>query len=277
MNSDQHLHPISPSFLEATVLKEKQLGLVAGFTTRHGGFSEAPYHSMNMGLHVGDADETVIRNRRKLADETGFPLSSWVVAEQVHGSVIKKVSAVDVGSGTTQLDTAIAGTDGIYTRDKDILLTSLYADCVPLFFVAPSHQTIGLAHAGWKGTVGLIGPKMIQTWQNQEQISSNDIFVLIGPSISGDEYEVNDVVIESVNSCITDSMEKPYTSKANGRFNLDLKQLNKSLLIEAGVPKENIYTSSICTLLDKRMFSHRGDGGKTGRMMSILGQRSFEV
>lgn len=273
MNSKQPLQQISPCFLEATTLQEKFPGLTAGFTTRNGGESELPYETLNVGLHVGDLEKTVIRNRRTLADVVHYPLSSWIVAEQVHGAKIKKVSKDDAGLGAESLQTAISGTDGIYTKDSDVLLTSLYADCVPLFFIAPNYHTIGLAHAGWKGTVGQIGPEMVKKWTEDEQIPLSDIYVLIGPAISGENYEVNDTVIQAVDRCLTSEMDIPYVNKANGRFNLDLKQLNKSLLIQAGVSETNIEVSEICTLSDERMFSHRGDGGKTGRMMSVIGQR----
>ncbi|MDQ0206435.1 peptidoglycan editing factor PgeF [Alkalicoccobacillus murimartini] len=272
-NEGQTLRPVSSSFLEAGVLTDQYPGLTAGFTTRHGGVSQSPFSSFNLGLHVADSDRDVVNNRHKLAEELGYPLSTWIVGEQVHETKIVKVSKQDAGLGTESLQSAIAGTDGLYTRDTGILLTSLYADCVPLFFIAPSYQTIGLAHAGWKGTVGQIGPRMISRWQSEEGIEAKDIHVLIGPSISGEAYEVNDVVIKAVDHCLSVEMKKPYIQKENGRFLLDLKQLNKSLLLQAGIHESNIYLSSICTFSDERMFSHRGDHGTTGRMMSVIGQR----
>ena len=273
MKTDQILKEVSPSFLEAIVLTDQYSGLTAGFTTRNGGFSKFPFTSLNLGLHVADSDLDVVNNRRKLADDLGFPLSSWVVGEQVHQAVIKKVSKNDASAGSESLDGAIKGTDGLYTQDDDILLTSLYADCVPLYFIAPAYRTIGLAHAGWKGTVGEIGPNMIKTWQNEEGIDPKEIHVLIGPSISGEAYEVNDLVIQAVDQCLATNQEKPYVQKENGRFLLDLKQLNKSLLIRSGVQESNIHLSTICTATDQRMFSHRADNGQTGRMMSVIGQR----
>lgn len=273
MKTETTFKQSSQSFLEATCLTQQYPRLTAGFTTRNGGYSQAPYTSFNLGLHVSDSDSDVIANRQKLADELAYPLASWVVGDQVHASVIKKVTKEHQGSGTESLQTAIAATDGLYTTEADLLLTSLYADCVPLFFVAPNHQTIGLAHAGWKGTVGQIGPAMVTRWQNDEGINPHDIHVLIGPAISGEAYEVNDVVVKAVNQCLHQHDERPYIAQANGRFLLDLKKLNKQLLVRSGVPEEQIYVSSICTASDERMFSHRADNGQTGRMMSVIGQR----
>lgn len=76
-----------------------------------------------------------------------------------------------------------------------------------------------------------------------------------------------------MNQCLDQHDERPYITQANGRFLLDLKKLNKQLLVRSGVPEEQIYVSSICTASDDRMFSHRADNGQTGRMMSVIGQR----
>lgn len=107
-------------------------GLVAGFTVRLGGESEQPYGSFNMGLHVGDEASRVVANRKKLAEQVGMPFDAWTCADQVHGNRVCQVSAG--GAGKESLDDVIAATDGLFTREKGVLLTSFYADCVPLFF-----------------------------------------------------------------------------------------------------------------------------------------------
>ncbi|MFP3361078.1 laccase domain-containing protein, partial [Planococcus sp. SIMBA_143] len=84
---------------------------------------------------------------------------------------VEKVGQQEKGSGVYSYEDGISKTDGIYTTNNDVLLTSCYADCVPLYFYAPSHGMIGLAHAGWKGTVKEIAKEMIQKW-NAEGISS---------------------------------------------------------------------------------------------------------
>ncbi len=107
---------------------------------------------MNLGLHVNDIVENVHENRRILANKLQKPLENWICSEQVHAHHVEKVGQQEKGSGVYSYEDGISKTDGIYTSNEDVLLTSCYADCVPLYFYAPSHGMIGLAHAGWKGT-----------------------------------------------------------------------------------------------------------------------------
>ncbi|OLO40983.1 hypothetical protein BTR23_04880 [Alkalihalophilus pseudofirmus] len=246
--------------------------LTAGFTTRIGGVGQPPYHSLNVGLHVADDDTIVLKNREHVARKLNIPIEQWVVGEQVHDAKINKVMRNDVGKGGQSQKTAIKGVDGLYTREKNILLVSLYADCVPLYFYAPKQQLIGLAHAGWKGTVSQIGSKMVEIWTNIEGINASEILVAIGPSISQTEYEVDQNVIQSVNKVLPQGEERPYQLTRPGHYLLDLKTLNEQILVRAGIPKENIIKSQYCTASNTNLFfSHRKEKGKTGRMMSYIG------
>ncbi|WP_100373279.1 peptidoglycan editing factor PgeF [Bacillus sp. FJAT-45037] len=246
--------------------------LLAGISTRDGGVSQPPFSSLNMGFHVQDNEQDVRENRVRLARKLRMPLERWVSSEQIHEATIQKISHQEKGLGATTLETAIKGTDGLYTRENGILLTSLYADCVPLLFFAPKHQAVGLAHAGWKGTVASIGPKMIDAWVNDEQIPIEDIKVAIGPCISGEAYEVDERPVEAVCKICPLAEEKNIFYPNNqGRYQLDLRKLNQELLINQGVKKENILISTICTASDERMYSYRAESGLTGRMMSYIG------
>lgn len=249
--------------------------LIAGMSTRLEGRSNSPFQSLNLGLHVGDKKEDVIENRKLLAKDLRFPLSQWVCAEQVHHCNIYKVSSLHAGRGATSLETAIRETDGLYTFERGILLTCVFADCVPLFFLAnvSGKQLIGLAHAGWRGTVKKIGPRMIEQWKMEEGVPLENIQVVIGPSISKNKYEVDQKVIDAVDECLTEGHVRPYDKNENGSYLLDLRMLNKLLLIQAGLREDQISISSICTATDKRMFSHRHEGGKTGRMIGFIGLR----
>ncbi|WP_216830859.1 peptidoglycan editing factor PgeF [Alkalihalobacterium elongatum] len=252
--------------------EKKDNNLCVGFSTRLGGVGKSPYDSLNVGLHVYDEDSIVLKNRQIVAEFLNFPIENWVVGEQVHDAKIKKVTSGDASRGGLSTKTAIDGVDGLYTKEKNILLVSLYADCVPLYFFAPKHELIGLAHAGWKGTVGKIGPKMIEDWTTVEGIDVNDIMVVIGPAISQEEYEVDTNVIRAVDNALPSSEERPYIPSKPGHYLLDLKRLNKQLLINAGIPSDNIKTSQYCTASKTNLFfSHRKELGKTGRMMSYIG------
>ncbi|MDV2685348.1 peptidoglycan editing factor PgeF [Alkalihalophilus lindianensis] len=260
------------TFLAIDCWQKENSSLVAGFTTREGGVSQPPFDSLNVGFHVNDLDEDVQKNRELIAEALSFPLNQWVGSEQVHKATIKKVTKEHQGLGSRSLQDAISATDGLYTKESGILLTSLYADCVPLIFYAKNQGIIGVAHAGWKGTVQLIGPKMISLWQDREGVPLEDIQVAIAPCISGNAYEVDDLPIESVLKVFPEAVEKKiYTENERGRYQLDLRLLNAELLISAGLKREQLLISSICTANDPRMYSYRADGGKTGRMMSFIG------
>jgi YfiH family protein len=252
--------------------KKLNNGLVVGFTTKNGGVSEGQFSTLNTGLHVSDQVETVCKNKDIIAELIAIPTSNWVGCDQTHEDNIVKVDHTHIGNGVTSYSSALPGTDGMYTSEPDILLTLCFADCVPLYFFAPEHSLIGIAHAGWKGTVKNIGGSMIDKWK-ADGVNGSDILVAIGPSISAQAYAVDDYVVNQVKSVLPrNKHDAVITEVSHGQYGLDLKRINKELLILAGIKEKNILCSSFCTSSDDSLFfSHRRDQGKTGRMMSFIG------
>ncbi|GIO06514.1 laccase domain protein YlmD [Brevibacillus reuszeri] len=259
-------------FLRLLEWESRFPGLLAGFTIRTGGESEQPYGSFNMGLHVGDDPGHVVSNRQKLAKEVDMPFTTWTCADQVHGNQVCQVMAA--GAGKDSLDDVIKATDGLFTGQKGVLLTSFYADCVPLYFLDPASGAIGLAHAGWKGTVARIAEEMVKSLQHHFHAKPEEQLVAIGPSIGGCCYEVDDRIITQVQASAKE-WEKAVTASQNDRYMLDLRQLNTSILLESGIASEQIMTTDWCTSCRTDMFfSHRkeaGTAGTTGRMASFIG------
>lgn len=246
--------------------------VIAGMTTRHGGMSDAPYRSLNVGFHVGDRYENVMKNRKLLTEKLAFPLERWVLGEQSHGNKVFKVMSEDSGKGSMSLDTAVAAVDGLYTNERDILLVALYADCVPLYFFESEQRMIGIAHAGWKGTVSNIAGRMVEAWK-KEGIDPAKIEVVIGPSISECCYEVDERVISEVRK-LSIKDNRVFRQHQQGKYMLNLKLLNKLLLMQAGVDETKITQSSWCTsCFSSTFFSHRKERGQTGRMMAFIGLR----
>ncbi|WP_129689201.1 peptidoglycan editing factor PgeF [Gottfriedia acidiceleris] len=250
--------------------------LVAGFTTKNDGVSQGCFTSFNLGLHVNDSKDTVVENRELLASKLEFSKAKWICSEQVHGNNVVKVTKKDCGKGVTDYETSIETTDGFYTNEENILLTSCYADCVPLYFLEPTSKFIGLAHAGWKGTVQNIGGRLIEKWIKEENLKLKNIQVAIGPSIGDCCYEVDDFVMNKLNEAFEHKIPNNIlTTLHNGKFKLNLKEANKQLLIKSGISEENIIMTNYCTSCNPNIFfSHRRDGGKTGRMMSYIGWRN---
>ncbi|MFD1360259.1 peptidoglycan editing factor PgeF [Lentibacillus salinarum] len=242
--------------------------LKAGFTTRNGGNSETPFVSLNLGLHVADDWAKVIANRRKLAETVQFPLESWVSGEQIHQTDVHTVTEEDKGKGAANYTTSLKGIDGLITNQTGILCTAFFADCVPVYFFDPVTGYIGIAHAGWKGTVHGICQKMVEALHSADADPA-DIRVTIGPCISRDAYEVDEHVIGHIPG---DLREKTVTPRGNNRFLLDLKQLNIEILLQQGVLRHNIDVTNYCTFRDELLFfSHRREQGQTGRMLGYIG------
>lgn len=245
--------------------------LIAGFTTKSGGVSKGVYESLNLGFHVGDNGTNVCSNREEVAELINFPLSHWVGAEQIHDIVLKKITKADRGYGSNSYDHSFKGTDGFYTNEEGTLLTLCFADCVPLFFIAPEKKMIGTAHAGWKGTVGQIAKQMIMAW-GREGIQPEQIFVAIGPSICEKCYIVDERIIKLVENTLEGRESLPYNLVSEGQFSLDLREVNRQILLTSGVPDRNILLTKYCTSCNQEeFFSHRRDQGKTGRMLSFIG------
>ncbi|QDP40102.1 peptidoglycan editing factor PgeF [Radiobacillus deserti] len=259
-----------PSFVSLADWEEWDENLIAGISTRVGGYSTEPYRSLNLGLHVRDYPETVVKNRHRLADYIGIPLDNWVFAEQVHSTNIYIVSEKDRGKGSTALESAIPACDGLITKSKKTICAAFFADCVPLFFFDPNTGWVGIAHAGWRGTVDGMAAKMVQALLNQGA-NRETLKVAIGPCIGKANYQVDDNVIQHI--------PKEYHQSAVQQQNeihylLDLQSLNKEFLVKQGILKANIYTTNYCTYDEEDLFfSHRRNEGKTGRMLGFIGYK----
>ncbi|MFC5651666.1 peptidoglycan editing factor PgeF [Paenibacillus solisilvae] len=263
-------------------------GLSAGFTSRLGGTSEAPWSSLNMGLHVGDENDAVIRNRELLSQSLGWPFEAWTCGEQVHGCEVHVVTAQDRGKGRTSRATSVGDADAMVTNEKDVLLTSFYADCVPLYFFDQARSVIALAHAGWKGTVLEIARLTVEAMQANYGCEAGQIQAAIGPSIGSCCYEVDEVVLGRVNPIIRElelvqsdqsgALSEIVKPTSGGKARINLKELNRQIMIKAGILPTHIEISEWCTGCSTELFfSHRVEGGPTGRMVSWIGMKKGET
>lgn len=267
-----------PELLYIQSWKQMVQDLTAGFTGRQGGVSEMPYDSLNCAFHVGDDPEKVIRNRQLITEQLGFAAEAWTCGEQVHGNHVAVVKSADRGRGFKDRASAFQDTDGLLTDVPGILLTSFYADCVPLYFCDPVKRVIGLAHAGWKGTVAKIALKMVQTMQTEFGSRPSDLLAAIGPSIGPDSYEVDEHVMSRIRVLEHDCPGNDhwegsvYFPLASGKTLLDLKQCNRHIMMKAGILPSHIECTTLCTSSRSDLFfSYRKEGGVTGRMASWIG------
>lgn len=256
--------------------------LTAGFSSREGGVSAAPWNGLNVGLHVGDRAEDVVRNRELLAEALGWPFEAWTCAEQVHGSRVYQVTSEDRGRGRDSRESAIGDADALMTNEKGVLLASFYADCVPLYFWDPKQEAVALAHAGWKGTVAEIAVRTVEAMREAYGSRPADIQAAIGPSIGGCCYEVDENVLRHVRPLLeqlrvlgieaADGLDGVIAETAAGRARIDLKEINRQIMIKAGILPTHIEITQWCTgCRTDLFFSHRMEQGRTGRMASWIG------
>ncbi|HKM34861.1 MAG TPA: peptidoglycan editing factor PgeF [Lachnospiraceae bacterium] len=238
------------------------------FTTRMGGVSEGIFSNMNLSYTRGDEKEAVDENYRRVAAVLGCSKEDMVCSDQTHTTNIRKVTEEDKGKGVTRTKD-YKDVDGLVTACPGIALATFYADCVPLYFVDPVKKVIGLAHAGWRGTVGRIGSKMIEYMQKEYECACKDILVAIGPSICKDCYEISEDVAQKFREELGEQVL--FKGKNPGKYQLDLWKSNEIVLLSAGLDPSQISITDICTCCnDKLLFSHRASHGKRGNLGAFL-------
>lgn len=243
---------------------------IHAFSTRVGGISPAPFDSLNLAFHVGDDPGNVLTNRRRFCKALGIDSNSLVAGQQVHGDRVVTVNNVHIGKGAhSELD-ALAGVDALVTATPDLILSSYYADCVPLIFLDPVRRVTALAHAGWKGTVLRIGAKTVDHMREKHGCRAEDILAAVGPSIGPCCYEVDKIVISAVNACLPGHTGLMRPGRP-GHWMLDLPEVNRRILLEAGIKSKNITMSGYCTACSNDLFySYRRQKGRAGRMASFI-------
>ena len=248
----------------------EQTGMVVNaFSTRQGGVSVGCLESMNLGFNRGDLDENVLKNHKIFAKAVGFPYENIVTTNQTHTTNVRVVTKEDCGKGITK-DRDYSDVDGLITNVPGIVLTTYYADCVPLYILDPVNKAIGLSHSGWKGTVNRIGENTLKLMNENYGTNPKDVICCIGPSICQDCYEISeDVASEFINEFCKNN--KILYNKGNGKYQLNLWESVKQVFLDAGVEYDNIYTTDICTCCNKdELFSHRGHHGKRGNLAAFL-------
>lgn len=167
--------------------------LVHGFSTRRGGVSTGVYSSMNLGFQRGDDYDNVLENYERFTDCLGIKKDNLVFASQVHSTVVRSVGRDNCGEGIIR-ETAIKNYDGLITNESGVYLATMYADCVPLYFVDPVSKTVALSHGGWKGTLNNIVKSTIHKMVHEFNSDPKNILMGIGPSIGVCCFEVRDDV-----------------------------------------------------------------------------------
>lgn len=249
------------------------------FTTRLGGVSEGIFSTMNLSFTRGDDRLAVEENYRRLATAMGVDYEKFVFTDQTHTVNVRKVTMADAGKGLV-CERDYQDVDGLITNEPGLVLSTFFADCVPLYFVDPVHRAIGMSHSGWRGTVARMGKVTLEAMQWEYGTNSADVICAIGPSICQDCYEVSWDVAEKFAKefsgheqeiLVESQKNKKIQADADKKYQLDLWRANEIVLLEAGVKKEHIAVTDICTCCNPDvLFSHRASNGKRGNLGGIL-------
>jgi len=235
-------------------------------STRKGGVSKPPFDSLNLGLNVGDDPDKVMKNRKRLAAAIGIPLRHFTIGEQIHSGNVTIISEESRGKGSTNNKEAINATDAMVTNVAGICLVILVADCVPMLFFDPAQRAIGVAHAGWKGTLQLIAQKTVMAMEKAFGSLAEDIVVGVGPSIGPCCYKVGPDVISQVEIIFHTKKEYILNESKGGEGYFDLWRANEMQLLDAGIERKNIEMAMSCTCHNSDLFfSYRHQKGVTGR------------
>jgi len=251
-------------------------GFVHGFSTRLGGVSEGCFAQMNLSFTRGDREEAVRENYRLLGEAMGFSPEDVVTSDQTHTTHVLAVGEKDRGNGITR-PRPYQDVDGLVTNVPGLMLATFYADCVPLFFVDPKNQAVGLSHSGWRGTAGRMGQATVRKMTEEYGSDPKELYAAIGPSICQDCYEVSeDVILEFQKTFPKEQWDALFYQKPNGRFQLNLWEANRQILLDAGIPFAQIFMPNLCTCCNPDfLFSHRASQGKRGNLGAFLGIRKL--
>ena len=224
------------------------------FTSRAGGVSAAPYESFNLGTHVGDDPAAVAANRARLADILGLPEERFVWMEQLHTNTVTPIDAPSA--------TPVEATDALVTREKNLALCVLVADCTPVLLSDHTAGVIGAAHAGRMGARNGIVKNtvdaMVELGAQPSQIQA-----LLGPAAGGESYEVPDTMAADVEKHLPGSR----TRTKRGSAGLDIRAGLVRQLMSLGVT--HIDADPRDTITDTDFFSHRREG-VTGRQAGVV-------
>ncbi len=234
--------------------------LIAAESTRHGGVSAPPYQSLNLGKSTGDDPDCVVENRRRFCAALGFETGHLAWSKQVHGTEIRLVTRPGGAEGF----------DALLSAERGVVLAVSVADCTPILIYDSKHKAVAAIHAGWRGTCGAVVGKTLLDMKKHFGTSGTDCYAYIGTCIDECSFEVGNEVAEAF-----DPAHKRWDAERQ-KFFVDLKKANAAQLLDFGVPAAQMEISAFSTVLHNAdYFSHRKEHGVTGRMMVVIGIRSF--
>lgn len=238
------------------------------FTTRRGGVSTGSLESWNFGKCQKEPAENILKNYEILARTLGTETARMVRSNQTHTASILEVDERHLGMGIIR-DRSYEDIDGLVTDRPGITLITTHGDCNPLYFYDPARHVIGLAHSGWRGTLGEIAREMIERMEQRYGCRPSDILAGIGPGLCQDCFEVDEDVAELFYE--KHSSWRQFGRATGGKHYLDLKAVIRWTLTGSGVLPDHIFDTKLCTRCNPDLFfSYRGQKGQNGNMAAAM-------
>lgn len=243
------------------------------FSTRLGGVSTLPHTaSMNVGFGRGDSDDVVRKNIEILARSAGLDFNGVVGSAQYHTTHVRYVTEENAGEGITKDNPSPS--DAFATDRRGVSMIVRTADCVPVLMAGEKEDgspVVGAAHAGWKGTAGLICKNLANELLRLGAAASS-LRAAIGPCIGKCHFEVREDFIESVTALRGAEFASRHIERRGDAYFADLVSMNREILLLSGVDEKNVDVCGECTVCStERYHSHRATKGVRGTMGSIIG------
>jgi YfiH family protein len=241
-------------------------GVRHGFTTRAGGASRGAFAGLNFSSREGDLPERVRENWRRIESAAGLPPHSWALLSQVHGARVEVVAA---GAAACHHRRGHAEADAMVTGRPGVVLGVLTADCLPVVIAVPGAGAVGIAHAGWRGTVQGVGAAAVRELCALAGASPRDLVAALGPAIGACCYQVGEEVRAAFRARWgARAVARVFTGR--GPWSLDLQEANRLQLLGAGLRERSIESVPLCTACRRDLFySYRRDGRRSGRMLTF--------
>ena len=237
------------------------------FTTRFGGVSQGPFASLNLGSNRGDDPEAVRENYRRVCALMGAGIDDCVVTKQVHGSVVRIVTAED---RHVCMSTVPYEADGIVTAEKGLPLFCFTADCVPALLADPVNGVIGAVHCGWRSSVADILKNAVEQMEKLGARREN-LCAAFGPAIGRCCFETDEDVPDAIDAWLCGDTEGLFTRRPDGKTLVDLRAANVRRALQLGLRESNLDVSEECTFCShEKYWSHRYTKGIRGSQAACI-------
>lgn len=238
-------------------------------TSIKGGVSIDAYSSLNLSLYAGDNPDHVKENRERLANVAGVSVDNLYIPHQTHEDKTFIIDEKFLNLSKEDKEKSLHGIDALITDRKNICIGVTTADCVPILIYDPHKEVLAAIHAGWKGTVARIAAKTVMKMKEHFGSNPKDLLAGIAPCISQERFEVGEEVVEIFQLAGFQIEDIGYRNTETEKMHLNLRQANKLILNEAGMPIPNIEIANLCTYSNPLLFfSARRQTIHSGRMVT---------